>query len=269
MRSFFSVFVAVATAALAAAPVALAIPQPGLAGHALSSTSSVQGSLDYGDFTLKGGEYVDVYTYRATAGETVTFTLESSAYDTWLSVSGPGGTYLYNDDYSGTNSSVTLYAATAGDYTIYASSYVAGSTGSYNLRVNGAAASAPPVTSGTQVQVMAGRASVQTLHGNVTGSISYSEATSGECRGYFAPNVSATLQVTGNTTVRIHAESTTDTTLFVTGGTIDSWYLCNDDDYGNLNPLVDTVLAPGTYQVYVGTYGQNAAANYSLVIENW
>lgn len=95
------------------------------------------GNLAENDPRLMSGELYDVYelTVREPAGD-VSIELESRTFDSFLRVEGPEGQTWENDDYGGTRSSrVDLALARAGTYRIVATSYRAGETGSYELKV--------------------------------------------------------------------------------------------------------------------------------------
>jgi hypothetical protein len=117
------------------------------------------GSLQTADATLQSGEYVDTYEVRARAGQTITATLTSSDFDTYLFIKSPSGEQEDNDDCTEgetTRSCVTMTADQTGTYRFIVTSFATGETGAYRLDVAvGAAAptSRPgPSTAGTRTQ---------------------------------------------------------------------------------------------------------------------
>ena len=99
--------------------------------------SSVTANLSSEDRTLSGGEYADIYTFTAEAGQPIRVEMNSGPIDTYLVVSGPAGFVEENDDFEGSldNSVVEFRAPATGTYSITATSYDAGETGNYTLSV--------------------------------------------------------------------------------------------------------------------------------------
>src|ERR1017187_10000358 len=85
--------------------------------------------------THHSGAYAKLYTFSANANDSITVSLNSSAFDSYLYLLGPSGSVVASDDDSGggTNSLIRYTAATGGTYTIEATSYSSGSTGSFAL----------------------------------------------------------------------------------------------------------------------------------------
>ena len=99
--------------------------------------ASVNGQLTTSDRRGQYGEYEDTYSFQAQAGQNVRVTMESGPIDTYLRLAGPGGVSLENDDYNGSldQSVIEFRAPSSGRYTITATSYAEGETGSYTLSV--------------------------------------------------------------------------------------------------------------------------------------
>lgn len=97
------------------------------------------GDLGPGDERLGTGEFVDRVPFGVAAGATVTLTLESSAFDTWLGAVAPGAEPIQNDDHEGSTSrsQITLTATTAGTLWAVVTSARAGEAGAWTLRVTG------------------------------------------------------------------------------------------------------------------------------------
>ena len=70
------------------------------------------------------------------------------------------------------------------------------------------------------------------------------------------------LTVTSALNLRIFVESTTDSTLVV-GGPHRTW--CDDDSRGELDAEISGVFAPGQYEIYVGTNGDQDGA-YTITL---
>ncbi|MBZ0121817.1 MAG: hypothetical protein K8H88_32795, partial [Sandaracinaceae bacterium] len=97
----------------------------------------VTGSLGASDARLPSGESYDLFALEVAApAEPITVEMESTALDCFLRVEGPGGQHWENDDFGGgTNSRVEVPLAQAGSYRIVATSYRAGETGAYQLKI--------------------------------------------------------------------------------------------------------------------------------------
>ena len=98
----------------------------------------IAGELDASDPRLGSGEFTEVHTFDGDAGEPVRVALASSSFDTYLMVHTPSGVQLENDDHDGrTDLSVVEFVMPEdGRYRITATSYRAGATGDYTLRLS-------------------------------------------------------------------------------------------------------------------------------------
>lgn len=97
----------------------------------------LHGNLAENDLRLPSGELYDVYELAVAqpAGD-VTIEMESTTIDSFLRVEGPSGQTWENDDHGGSlNARVDLTLAQAGTYRIVTTSYRAGETGAYELKV--------------------------------------------------------------------------------------------------------------------------------------
>lgn len=102
--------------------------------------ATVQASLTEDDAIDADASYYDLYTYQGRAGETITISLSSEDYDTYLSIGTEvDGEYHEldgNDDgEDGTDSELTITLPHTGEYLIRATSLFGGDTGEYTLRV--------------------------------------------------------------------------------------------------------------------------------------
>ena len=110
---------------------------------------SAMGSLADGDGELESGEYRDLWVFEGRAGQDVTVEITSDDFDTYLVLLSPDGAVLdENDDTDGRTdlSRVSARLGASGRYSVVATSYAAGETGSYDVTVRGAAA---PTTDGS------------------------------------------------------------------------------------------------------------------------
>ncbi|NLF31914.1 MAG: caspase family protein [Planctomycetes bacterium] len=98
----------------------------------------IEGSLQSGDDCLSSGEYRDVHTFTARAGETACVELIGEGFNAYLIVVGPDGAQVENDDRAGGvgDSCVILPIERTGDYRAVATSAAAGETGRYTLLVH-------------------------------------------------------------------------------------------------------------------------------------
>jgi hypothetical protein len=98
----------------------------------------------------RGNSYAKYYTFTLSDTRTVTIDL-TSAIDTYLfllSGSGSGGSVIAsNDDYNGSSNSHIQTTLNAGTYTIEATTYTSGQTGSFSLSLQSTAGSAPTAPS--------------------------------------------------------------------------------------------------------------------------
>lgn len=82
------------------------------------------------------------------------------------------------------------------------------------------------------------------------------------CRGYIATAPDHLFVATSSfANMRIMVRAEQDTTLVVQKP--DGSYICNDDSEGT-NPVVQAILTPGTYKIFVGAYRANERPNYTL-----
>lgn len=113
----------------------------------INAGQSVEGALDGNDQTLPSGEYIETWTLQGRRGESFDVTLQSSAFDPYLIVRGPGGLSQDNDDADGRgtrNSRIRFTMPADGEVRIGATSFRSGEQGRYVLAVNGAGGNAPP-----------------------------------------------------------------------------------------------------------------------------
>ncbi|MFC5342483.1 pre-peptidase C-terminal domain-containing protein [Brevundimonas staleyi] len=121
---------------LAAAPL---LTGPAIAQQRLQPNGSVQGELSRGDDQLDSGEFIDVYEVQGRAGQSLSVTMRSDDFDTYLMIRGPGDFSEDNDDGGddGANSALDVRLPADGTYRITATSYEPGESGRYTLSLNG------------------------------------------------------------------------------------------------------------------------------------
>lgn len=82
------------------------------------------------------------------------------------------------------------------------------------------------------------------------------------CRGFIASQPDHIFVATSNfANMRIMVRAAQDTTLIVQKP--DGSYICDDDTEGN-NPVVQSILTPGSYKIFVGAYRANERPNYTI-----
>ncbi len=123
---------------------------------------AVTGALEASDPQLPDTSYYDSWAYAGRRGDSIQITLESSSFDAFLIVYGPGGpevgAVLEDDDGAGgTNARISALLPEDGEYEILVNSYGAGQTGAYTLRVDGQAATAASSRSGSAAPDWAAR----------------------------------------------------------------------------------------------------------------
>ncbi len=80
----------------------------------------------------------DTYLVNLVGGQTYVIDLTSSSFDTYLFLETSGGTLLRSNDDGGVglNSRIIFTPSSTGNYRVVVSSFGAGATGSYNMRVS-------------------------------------------------------------------------------------------------------------------------------------
>src|SRR5690606_3075828 len=102
---------------------------------------AVSGQLVSGSPTLSDNSPFEAWYFTGRAGERITITMRSSAFDAYLHIGRVGDQrMLANDDDSGGNTDAQLSFTLPADgtYVIVANTFAAGSTGAYRLDVQSA-----------------------------------------------------------------------------------------------------------------------------------
>ena len=99
---------------------------------------TLNGSLSSSDAVWDDGSHYDLWSVTARAGQRVVIDMESDDVDAYLRVLRNDGTTIVADDDggSGSNARAEFQADYAGDYLVIATSYVAGETGGYGVRID-------------------------------------------------------------------------------------------------------------------------------------
>ncbi|MET0646341.1 MAG: S8 family serine peptidase [Pyrinomonadaceae bacterium] len=110
----------------------------------LSFGQTLSGNLSSTDCRFTDNSIFDKYSFAGTAGQQVSVSMSSTAFDTLLFLLRPDGTVLASDDDGGGGnnsripaSSGTITLPTTGTYIIYANSFAANVTGSYSITLTG------------------------------------------------------------------------------------------------------------------------------------
>ena len=102
----------------------------------IDSGQEEDGRLEQGDTQLESGEFVDMYVFDGTAGQTLTVELTTSEFDPFLGVLLPsGGAPIENDDCNNRRDQacVGFELQESGRYRIAVTSYGPGETGAYHM----------------------------------------------------------------------------------------------------------------------------------------
>ncbi|PSB13552.1 serine protease [filamentous cyanobacterium CCP2] len=108
------------------------------AARSSSPLLQTEGLLGESSRTLQDGSLYEEHTFYGTAGQTVTISLESNEFDTYLILLGPSDQVVgENDDASSStlNSSLTVTLPVTGTYRIIANAYDSSGRGQYLLTV--------------------------------------------------------------------------------------------------------------------------------------
>lgn len=138
---------------------------PRTAASSAAATGSVRvgqtinGALQRGDPTRSSGQFADAYTFQGQANQTIEVRMSSSAFDPFLSITGPGNFQIDNDDDMESseplrNSRIVVTLPQSGEYRIQATSFASGATGNYSLSVaQGSSSNAAQASAGQVLTV--------------------------------------------------------------------------------------------------------------------
>jgi hypothetical protein len=235
-------------------------------GDYLEPGATVREALQRGDATLNSGEYADTWRVRGRRGESYTLSLESSDFDTYLIVRGPGGLSEDNDDdpeqRGSTNSRVTFTMPANGDVDVSATTYEVGETGSYSLILEEGSA-----RNGDDAQATAEADGQIDVGETVDGELSQgaTELPSGEYANIFTLNGSQGQQLDLSLTSREF-----DPYLQIDGPNDFTAY--NDDDPEQADSrdsrLVVTLPTDGVYRIMATSYEPGESGLYQLSVRD-
>jgi hypothetical protein len=111
----------------------------------LADGQTLNGRLESGDTEIETDRFTDVYTFEGQAGQSVSIDMTSSEFDTYLGLVFPSEEFLENDDYEGSTSRsrIDLTLQESGRYSVLATSYSSGMSGSYQVTLSTGAAPGP------------------------------------------------------------------------------------------------------------------------------
>ena len=121
---------------------------------ALAANTPVTGTLTETDEEADDGSFFDLYRISGRAGETVTITMRSTAFDSYLALgqmeNGEWSETAHDDDGAGGNNARIQHTFdAAGEYFIRANTIGAGKTGTYTIRIDRTGAGPAPRRRGT------------------------------------------------------------------------------------------------------------------------
>lgn len=210
----------------------------------------VRANLAPTDARLPSGEHADFYELTVTEPTALTLQMQSRALDSFLVVTSPTGERLQNDDFGGTRDAQIDLVAVPGTYQVVATSYRAGETGAYELKVlsareamgTGAAAGAERIERG---ELAPGDRQLQS--------------------GEFFDEHALTLAV--GDVVHLEARSSAFDTYLIVRSPSGEQQDNDDQAPGNLNAALDFVAREaGSYRVLVTSYRPGETGPYELVI---
>ena len=205
----------------------------------------------------RSGRYARYYTFSLSAQTEVQIDLQSSV-DTYLILrTGTARTgsivELDDDDGDGLNSMIRRSLA-PGSYTIEATTYSSGATGSFGISVATVATSPPPPPGSDSCL------SQMSIDSTVTSSWTsscLSERRSGRYARYYSFSLST------QASIKIDLESSTDPYLILTSGT-GSIVAIDDDGGTGLNSQIIRTLGSGNYTIEATTYSSGALGSFRL-----
>lgn len=208
--------------------------------------------------------------------------------DTTLIINKPDGSWVCADDTYGTNPGIDLSNAPRGLYNVWVGSYRSAARASGTINITELRSVVPGATAGVGGGGGGGGALDVTGNPNfgsrtlapgfvpdpavirVTSGGSIDAGSAGlpaGCGGWVTSQPDFNLVLTGTSaSLRFFVDGTpsgADVTLIVNRA--DGSWVCNDDSYGGLNPTVDLPgAAPGTYNVWIGSYRQGTTVRGRL-----
>ena len=237
----------------------------------LTSDGTTSGEWAEGcDSQVSGRGYARYYTFTLAAESEVTITLTrtSGEADTYLYLrqgSAQSGEFLYeNDDHGGTGESQITATLDAGSYTIEATTYDAGQTGSFTVTISGIGEA--PTTPSPEPS----DSCVQDLTSDGTTSGEWAEGCDSQVSGrgyarYYTFTLAAESEVT-ITLTRTSGEA--DTYLYLRQGSAQSGeFLYENDDHGGTGESqITATLDAGSYTIEATTYDAGQTGSFTLAL---
>jgi hypothetical protein len=213
------------------------------------------GQLQRGDATMEDGSFFDIYTYQARAGERLTLTLRSSAFDTYLNVARMNGDEvepIIRDDDSGggTDSRAEFTVDRDGPIYIVANALSEGMTGAYTIELAAAGGSERIAVGQSRAGALA-RTDPQLADSSYYDTYSY-QGRQGE-------------------KITISMSSSAFDTYLSIGQVVDGRYreVGNNDDGDGTNSVLEVTLpAAGTYQIRANSYLKGQTGAYTLALSS-
>ena len=243
---------------VAAAPSANARPQAIAEDRseavALTAGQRRTGQLQRGDPVMDDGSLFDIYTYQARAGERLSLTMRSGAFDTFLTVARMEGDeveLIVRDDDSGggTDSRAEFTVDRDGPIFVAANALREGMTGSYTIELAAA---------GGGERIAAGQSRA--------GSLASSDPRLADSSYYDT----YTYQGRQGERLTVSLTSSAFDTYLSIGQVVDGRYrevASNDDSNGGTNSEVEVTLpAAGTYQIRANSFLKDQTGAYTLVL---
>ena len=243
-------------------------PCLGALGEMTGRVEAVDGTWAAGcDSKVADRGHAQYYSFTLAQESKVTITLESQDADTYLYLregeTRSGAFILENDDHLGSTAvSHILGTLPAGTYTIEATTYYIGQTGSFTITVSGSPTTGPGFPHHTCVDNL-GQLSFDARH---HGSWSY-HCPSNNRQGHYAHFYTFNLPFQAE--VGILLESDVDTYLYLMEDAgKDGDVLAENDDVeaGNTNSAVTVPLASGTYTIEATTYAEGKRGDFTVTV---
>ena len=227
----------------------------GRVSGAVRRTGSWDGSCDS---VLRPGRHARYYSFTLAGSSPVTIDLASS-FDTYMALragSGTSGRVIETDDDGGpgANSRITR-TLSAGTYTIEATTYLSGRTGSFTLTL----------------MVEGGGAGCTTDLGRVSGTVRRTGSWDGSCDSVLRPGRHAryySFTLAGSSPVTIDLASSFDTYMALRAGSGTSGRVIETDDDGGpgANSRITRTLSAGTYTIEATTYLSGRTGSFTLTL---
>lgn len=236
----------------------LAEGPPPMVTQPIAIGDTVEGRLEAGDGANDSGQRADAYSFTGTAGQRITVTMSSDAFDTYLELfannADEGGRYSVDTDDDGagegTNSRLTYSLSADGEYVIEARAFGGEGDGAYTLTFE----EAPPLPTPTAL----------TFGETVQGEIVDEDPRDDENRGFDAYTFTGTA---GNRVQLTMRSGDFDTYLQIGSPEGDFYAMASDDDglgEGTDSRLNYILPSDGTFIVRASPLYADADGLYSL-----